>query len=81
MVRILQMSGPIDMILVAIDSWIPNYIVNVILFLRFGVYYKKYTRVKLDATCFARVLEYIYIDSRSTHRKCTWRETLPSVVR
>ena len=55
----LQTSGPIDMILVAIDSQIPNYILNVILFLQSGAYHKKYTRVKLDATWFARVLEYI----------------------
>ena len=60
MVHILQTSGSIDMILVAIDSLIPNYIVNVILFLRSGEYYKKYTRVKLGATWFSRVLEYIY---------------------
>ena len=59
MVRILPTTGLINMILVAIDSSIPNYITNVILFLPPGVYYKKYTRVKLDATWFARVLEYI----------------------
>ena len=79
MIRILRTSGSIDLILVAIDSQISNYIVNVILFLRSGVYYKKYTRFnEIYDTCFARVLEYVRDSSEHEPKKCTWRETAES---